>query len=52
MIVNKISVIGGGTMGNGIAHTFAQFAYKVILIDIKQEILDKAIGNISKRNNY
>jgi 3-hydroxybutyryl-CoA dehydrogenase len=48
MSINKIAVIGGGTMGNGIAHTFAQFEYKVILIDIKQEFLDRAISNISK----
>ncbi len=48
MDINKISVIGSGTMGNGIAHTFAQFGYKVVLIDIKKEFLDKAIDIISK----
>jgi 3-hydroxybutyryl-CoA dehydrogenase len=46
--MNKIAVIGSGTMGNGIAHTFAQFGYKVTLIDIKQEFLDKGIDTISK----
>lgn len=43
-----ITVIGSGTMGNGIAHTFAQFGYKVSLVDIKQEFLDKAISTITK----
>ena len=46
--MNNIAVIGSGTMGNGIAHTFAQFGYKVILIDIKQEFLDKGLETISK----
>ncbi|MCB0728647.1 MAG: 3-hydroxybutyryl-CoA dehydrogenase [Ignavibacteriae bacterium] len=46
--MNKIAVIGSGTMGNGIAHTFAQFGYKVTLIDIKQEFLDKGLETISK----
>jgi len=44
----NITVIGSGTMGNGIAHTFAQFGYKVSLVDIKQEFLDKAIATITK----
>ena len=46
--MEQISVIGGGTMGNGIAHVFAQNGYKVNLIDIKQEVLDKALATISK----
>lgn len=46
--MEQISVIGGGTMGNGIAHVFAQNGYKVNLIDIKQDMLDKAIATISK----
>ena len=46
--MNNITVIGSGTMGNGIAHTFAQFGYKVSLVDIKQEFLDKAIATITK----
>ena len=41
-----ISVIGGGTMGNGIAHTFAQKGYQVSLMDIKQEFVDMAIQTI------
>ena len=46
--MEKVAVIGAGTMGNGIAHTFAQSGYKVNLIDISQEALDKAIATISK----
>jgi 3-hydroxybutyryl-CoA dehydrogenase len=44
----KIAVIGSGTMGNGIAHTFAQFGYEVNLIDICQEALDKGLQTIDK----
>ena len=46
--MQNVTVIGSGTMGNGIAHTFAQFGYKVSLVDIKQEFLDKAIATITK----
>ena len=44
----KVSVIGAGTMGNGIAHTFAQFNYNVQLIDVSQLALEKGIATISK----
>lgn len=43
-----ISVIGAGTMGNGIAHVFAQNGFKVNLVDVSQPQLDKAIDTISK----
>nr|WP_276899610.1 3-hydroxybutyryl-CoA dehydrogenase [Pedobacter kyonggii] len=46
--MKQIAVIGSGTMGNGIAHTFAQFNYQVNLIDINQAALDKAIQTITK----
>jgi 3-hydroxybutyryl-CoA dehydrogenase len=46
--MKNVAVIGSGTMGNGIAHTFAQFGYKVALIDISAEALDRALGTISK----
>ncbi|MFB0925398.1 MAG: 3-hydroxyacyl-CoA dehydrogenase NAD-binding domain-containing protein, partial [Vicingaceae bacterium] len=46
--MKKVAVIGAGTMGNGIAHTFAQSGFKVSLIDISQEALDKAVATISK----
>jgi 3-hydroxybutyryl-CoA dehydrogenase len=48
MSQEKIAVIGGGTMGNGIAHVFAQYSYDVQLIDISKEILHKAISVIEK----
>lgn len=46
--MKNIAVIGAGTMGNGIAHTFAQFNYNVQLIDISQAALDKGVATISK----
>ncbi len=46
--MKNITVIGGGTMGNGIAHVFAQYGYEVTLVDISTEVLDKALGTISK----
>ena len=46
--MKNIAVIGAGTMGNGIAHTFAQFDYKVNLIDVSQTSLDKGMATITK----
>ena len=46
--MKNISVIGSGTMGNGIAHVFAQNGYSVSLIDINQDTLDTALGTITK----
>lgn len=46
--MKNVAVIGAGTMGNGIAHVFAQFGYKVNLIDVSQASLDKAIATIGK----
>ncbi len=46
--MKNIAVIGAGTMGNGIAHTFAQHGCKVRLIDISQQALDKGISTITK----
>lgn len=46
--MKNITVIGSGTMGNGIAHTFAQFGYSVSLIDINDAALQKAIATITK----
>lgn len=46
--MKSISVIGSGTMGNGIAHVFAQHGYEVSLVDIKAEFLEKALATISK----
>ena len=46
--MKKIAVIGAGTMGNGIAHTFAQKNYQVTLIDVSEQSLEKALSTISK----
>jgi len=46
--MQKVGVIGSGTMGNGIAHVFAQNGYHVNLIDIKTEALERALATISK----
>jgi 3-hydroxybutyryl-CoA dehydrogenase len=45
--MKNITVIGSGTMGNGIAHTFAQFGFEVALVDIDKEALDRALQTIS-----
>ena len=45
--MKNIVVIGAGTMGNGIAHTFAQSGFQVSLVDVKQENLDRAIKTIT-----
>ena len=46
--MNNITVLGAGTMGNGIAHVFAQNNFKVNLVDISSEALENAIKTISK----
>jgi 3-hydroxybutyryl-CoA dehydrogenase len=46
--MKNVAVIGAGTMGNGIAHTFAQSGFKVQLIDISEASLKKGIATISK----
>jgi 3-hydroxybutyryl-CoA dehydrogenase len=46
--MKNIAVIGAGTMGNGIAHTFAQFNYNVHLIDISEESLERGMKTIVK----
>ncbi|MCR9290271.1 MAG: 3-hydroxybutyryl-CoA dehydrogenase [Bacteroidetes bacterium] len=46
--MKNITVIGAGTMGNGIAHVFAQKGYRVALADISQDALDKALATIGK----
>ena len=48
MKIEQITVIGAGTMGNGIAHVCAQFGYKVNLVDVSETALDKAITTITK----
>ena len=46
----KIGVVGAGTMGNGIAHTFAQSGFKVQLIDISEDSLKRGLATISKNS--
>jgi len=48
MTISHIGIVGAGTMGNGIAHVCALSGYDVILTDVKQEILDKAMTVIAK----
>lgn len=47
-MIQNVSVIGAGTMGNGIAHVFAQHGFAVQLIDVSQAQLDKAVATIGK----
>ncbi|MCB0529675.1 MAG: 3-hydroxybutyryl-CoA dehydrogenase [Saprospiraceae bacterium] len=51
--MKNITVLGGGTMGNGIAHVFAQYGYEVTLVDVVSEVLDKALvtigGNLDRQ---
>lgn len=48
MEIKEIAVVGGGTMGNGIAHVFAQSGFSVTLIELRQDLLDKALAAIAK----
>lgn len=48
MDIKKVAVIGGGTMGNGIAHVFAMNGFEVTLIETKQEFADRALATITK----
>ena len=47
-MVHTVTVIGAGTMGNGIAHVFAQYGFKVTLVDVSNLQLDKALTAIEK----
>jgi 3-hydroxybutyryl-CoA dehydrogenase len=46
--IKNVTVIGSGTMGNGIAHVFAQSGYQVHLMDVNQQALERAMGTIGK----
>ncbi len=48
MVINKVLVLGAGTMGNGIVHVFAQSGYKVIMGDISETSLEKGLNTIKK----
>jgi 3-hydroxybutyryl-CoA dehydrogenase len=49
--MQKVAVIGAGTMGNGIAHVFAQHGFSVHLVDVSQQALDKALDTIIRNLN-
>jgi len=48
MSIRTVGVVGAGTMGNGIAHVFAQGGYNVVLCDVEQRFLDRALGTMAK----
>lgn len=48
MDIRRVGVVGAGTMGNGIAHVFAGNGYEVILCDVQQSFLDRALATITK----
>jgi 3-hydroxybutyryl-CoA dehydrogenase len=48
MDIARVCVVGGGTMGNGIAHVFAQKGFAVTLVEAKKELADKALATIAK----
>jgi 3-hydroxybutyryl-CoA dehydrogenase len=48
MAIQRVGVIGAGTMGNGIAHVFARSGYEVVLCDLEQKFLDRALSAIAK----
>ena len=48
MEIKTVGILGGGTMGNGIAHVFAKAGFNVLLCDVEQALLDRAIETIAK----
>ncbi len=48
MAIQRVGVVGAGTMGNGIAHVFARSGCEVVLCDIEQKFLDRALTTIAK----
>lgn len=48
MTIQRVGIIGAGTMGNGIAHVFAKSGYNVILCDLEQSFLERALSTITK----
>jgi len=48
MEIKTVGVVGAGTMGNGIVHVLARSGYNVVLVDIEQTFLDRALGTIGK----
>src|SRR5579863_1429090 len=48
MNIQRVGVVGAGTMGNGIAHVFARSGYRVVLCDVEQRFLDRGMETIGK----
>jgi 3-hydroxybutyryl-CoA dehydrogenase len=48
MEIQQVGIVGAGTMGNGIAHVFARGGYDVVLCDVEQRFLDRAVETIGK----
>ena len=48
MAIQRVGVVGAGTMGNGIAHVFARSGHEVVLCDLEQKFLDRALATIAK----
>src|ERR1700730_6076080 len=48
MDIRRVGVVGAGTMGNGIAHVFARSTYSVVMCDVEQRFLDRALDTITK----
>ena len=46
--IKNVTVIGAGTMGNGICHVFAQCGYKVSMMDVSQDAMNRALATIAK----
>src|ERR1043166_6285207 len=48
MAIQRVCVIGAGTMGNGIAHVFARSGFEIMLCDVEQRFLDRGLDTINK----
>ena len=48
MDIRRVGVVGAGTMGNGIAHVFARSGYDVVLCDVEQQFLERALSTVAK----
>jgi 3-hydroxybutyryl-CoA dehydrogenase len=48
MAIQRVGVVGAGTMGNGIAHVFARSGFNVVLCDVEQRFLDRGLSTIAK----
>ncbi len=48
MNIQRVGVVGAGTMGNGIAHVFARAGYSVVLCDVEQRFVDRGMATIDK----